>query len=56
MVGGFFLVDVPSMAQALAIAERCPAAEWCTVEVRATGPCYDAGTPVSVDSGVGRSS
>jgi hypothetical protein len=25
----------------VAIAQRCPAAEWATVEVRALGPCYD---------------
>jgi hypothetical protein len=40
MVGGFFLVDVPTREDALALAELCPAAEWATVEVRATGPCY----------------
>jgi hypothetical protein len=40
MVGGFFLVDVATMDEATAIARECPAAEWATVEVRATGPCY----------------
>ena len=40
MVGGFFLIDVPTRAEALAIARECPAAEWATVEVRETGPCY----------------
>ena len=40
MVGGFFLVDVPTREAALAIARECPAAEWATVEVRETGPCY----------------
>ena len=30
-------VDEP---KALAIAKSCPAAAWCTVEVRETGPCY----------------
>jgi hypothetical protein len=40
MVGGFFLVDVATREEALAIARECPAAEWATVEVRATGPCY----------------
>jgi hypothetical protein len=40
MVGGFFLVDVATRAEALAIARECPAAEWATVEVRETGPCY----------------
>jgi hypothetical protein len=41
MVGGFFLVDCPTRAEAVAIAQQCPAAEWCTVEVRSVGPCYE---------------
>jgi hypothetical protein len=41
MVGGFFLIDCTSLDEALAIAQRCPAAEWATVEVRALAPCYD---------------
>jgi hypothetical protein len=41
MVGGFFLIDCTSRDEAVAIAQRCPAAEWATVEVRALGPCYD---------------
>ncbi|MGZ2748443.1 YciI family protein [Burkholderia stagnalis] len=40
MVGGFFLVDVDTHAQALELARQCPAAQWCTVEVRAVGPCF----------------
>lgn len=40
MVGGFFLIDVPTREAALSAAARCPAAEWATVEVRETGPCY----------------
>ncbi len=40
MVGGFFLLNCDSMAEAVAIAHECPAAEWATVEVRALGPCY----------------
>ena len=40
MVGGFFLVNCATREQALAIAARCPAAEWATLEVRATGPCF----------------
>lgn len=40
MVGGFFLIDCESRDQAVAIAGRCPAAQWCTVEVRAVAPCY----------------
>ena len=40
MVGGYFLLDCASRDEALAIAAECPAAEWATVEVRETGPCY----------------
>ncbi len=40
MIGGFFLLDVTSRDEALAIAEQCPAAQWATVEVRETGPCF----------------
>ena len=40
MVGGFFLVDVATLDEALALAAECPAAEWCTVEVREVGPCW----------------
>jgi hypothetical protein len=41
LVGGFFLLDVQTRAEALAFASECPAAEWATVEVRETGPCYE---------------
>jgi hypothetical protein len=41
MVGGFFLIDCKTRAEAVAIAQACPAAEWCTVEVRGVGPCYE---------------
>jgi hypothetical protein len=41
LVGGFFLVDCDSLDEAVAIARRCPAAAWATVEVRALAPCYD---------------
>ncbi len=34
LLGGFFLIDVPDLDAALAWAERCPAAQWGTVEVR----------------------
>lgn len=40
MVGGFFLLNCKTREEALAIAARCPAAEWATVEVRETAPCY----------------
>lgn len=41
MVGGFFLIDCASMAEAVEIARQCPAAEWATVEVRSLAPCFD---------------
>lgn len=41
MVGGFFLLNCETREEALAIAAECPAARWCTVEVRKTGPCYE---------------
>jgi hypothetical protein len=40
MVGGFFLLNVPTKEDALAWAARCPAADWAAVEVRETGPCF----------------
>ena len=40
MIGGFFLLNCETREEALAWAERCPAAAWATVEVRETGPCY----------------
>ena len=43
MVGGFFLLNCATREEALAIAADCPAAEWCTVEVRALAPCYEDG-------------
>jgi hypothetical protein len=41
LIGGFFLIDCGSRAEALRFADECPAAEWATIEVRETGPCYD---------------
>ncbi|KND54607.1 PhnB protein [Candidatus Paraburkholderia kirkii] len=40
MIGGFFLVDCETHSEAVAIAAECPAAAWCTIEVRKVGPCY----------------
>ncbi|MDO9596341.1 MAG: YciI family protein [Azoarcus sp.] len=40
MIGGFFLIDVAHFEDAVAIARRCPAARWATVEVRECAPCY----------------
>lgn len=42
MIGGFFLLNCATREEAIGIAARCPAAEWCTVEVRALAPCYQA--------------
>lgn len=40
LIGGIFLFDCAGREEALAIAARCPAAEWATVELRELGPCY----------------
>lgn len=40
MVGGFYLLSVGTREEAVEIATDCPAAQWCTVEVREIGPCY----------------
>lgn len=40
MIGGFFLVDCASREDAVELAVLCPAAQWATIEVRETGPCY----------------
>ena len=41
MIGGFFLLDCATQEEALAFAAECPAAQWCTIEVRKLGPCYE---------------
>lgn len=40
MIGGFYLLDCETREEAVAIAQACPAASWCTVEVRKLGPCF----------------
>jgi hypothetical protein len=40
MIGGFFLLKCKTLEEALVLARECPAAEWATVEVRETAPCY----------------
>ncbi|CAM3725644.1 YciI family protein [Bordetella tumulicola] len=40
MIGGFFLLNCETREQAVAIAAECPAAQWCTVEIRELGPCF----------------
>jgi hypothetical protein len=41
LIGGFFLLSCDTREQALGHAADCPAAEWASIEVRETGPCYD---------------
>jgi hypothetical protein len=41
LIGGYFLLSCDTREQALAFAADCPAAEWASVEVRETGPCFD---------------
>ncbi|RDV00184.1 YciI family protein [Trinickia dinghuensis] len=41
MVGGFYLLNCDREEEALAIAAECPAAQWCTVEVRRLAPCSE---------------
>jgi hypothetical protein len=41
MVGGFFLLNCDREDEAVAIAAECPAAQWCTVEVRRLAPCSE---------------
>jgi hypothetical protein len=40
MIGGFFLLKCATRDEAAAIAGTCPAAEWCTIEVREVAPCW----------------
>lgn len=40
MVGGFYLIDCADREEAIAIAARCPAARFASVEVRECAPCY----------------
>jgi hypothetical protein len=39
MIAGFFLIDCTDRGEAIAIAERCPATRFATVEVRKCAPC-----------------
>ena len=40
MIGGFFLLDCQTREEALEIAAACPAAQYATIEIRETGPCF----------------
>ena len=41
MLGGFFLIEVDSRAEAIALAGECPAAAWASIEIREIGTCID---------------
>jgi hypothetical protein len=41
LIGGYFLVDCRTRAEALELAQQCPAAQWATMEVREIGPCFE---------------
>ncbi|HET8656010.1 MAG TPA: YciI family protein [Longimicrobiaceae bacterium] len=42
-LGGTFVLDVPDLDAALAWAEKCPAAQWGTVEIRPTAVRFTDG-------------
>ena len=42
-LGGTFVVDVPDLDAALAWAEKCPAAQWGTIEIRPSAVRYADG-------------
>lgn len=47
-IGGTFVIDVPDLDAALAWAEKCPAAQWGTIEIRPSAVRYANGTWVEV--------
>ena len=50
---GIFMIDVPDLDAALAWAERCPAAQWGTVEIRPSAVRYVDGAWAGVETGAG---
>lgn len=46
-IGGIFVLDVPDLDAALAWAEKCPAADWGTIEIRPSAVRYTEGAWVS---------
>jgi hypothetical protein len=42
-IGGIFTLNVPDLDAALAWAEKCPAAQWGTIEVRPSAVVYSDG-------------
>lgn len=43
-LGGTFVLDVPDLDAALAWAEKCPSAEWGTIEIRPTAVRFENGS------------
>jgi hypothetical protein len=43
-LGGTFVLDLPDLDAALAWAEKCPAAQWGTVEIRPSAVRFEGGT------------
>lgn len=41
MIGGYFLLNCETRAEAITLAGECPAAQWATIEVREIGPCSE---------------
>jgi hypothetical protein len=42
-IGGTFVLDVPDLDAAIAWAEKCPAAQWGTIEIRPSAVRYSEG-------------
>lgn len=42
-LGGVFIIDVPDLDAALSWAQKCPAAQWGSVEIRPVAVTYAAG-------------
>jgi hypothetical protein len=47
-IGGTFVLDVPDLDAALAWAEKCPAAQWGTIEIRPSAVRFVDGTWIEV--------
>lgn len=47
-IGGTFVIDVPDLDAALAWAEKCPAAQWGTIEIRPSAVRFVDGKWVAV--------
>ena len=47
-IGGTFVIDVPDLDAALAWAEKCPAAQWGSIEIRPSAVRFAEGNWVTV--------